>query len=457
MPEQSPDMSPSGIFLLDDFSNGTAERWELPVGWAVVLAEDGNTVLQANQPGTARKLDATDWGRHYSLQFHFRLEQGNSFAVDLFGDVTQCRSVYFVVEDGQGILRYNNREPVSGSCPRDDFVITTMGTVFTSFVWHTLRLEARDDVLMIFLDDTRLAVVRNPLPSTLGPNGLISVLSTDGGPVLFDDFVVNALSSIDDREVVWLAGEIYCLQDVATGQIGIALEARIADDEVEAVWALGPADVGVQNFLLSPSFADGVDEQHYWRYIPESAFGLPLPGTYTFVPLREGIEVTGRRFFVPNRGELSLSAAPHRIQVGINAQGVQLFWQAVAPVEGIFNPGGSYMVRLYAAEASEFERLFEPLYEDRGASSVPRYFLPWGLLNRPPSARGALLQDLPDGDYLLEVWAVSGRPASGDECRAIDSRETLRVNIEGSILTITRPDGELFSGVMGDPTPTPMP
>jgi len=96
--------------------------------------------------------------------------------------------------------------------------------------------------------------------------------------------------------------------------------------------------------------------------------------------------------------------------------------------------------------------MFNPLYEDRGAASVPRYLIPWGRLYRPPDARGLSLEELPDGDYLIEVWAVSARPSTGDECRAIDSAEILRLRIREGQVGITMRGGQIV-GSLGQAAP----
>ena len=435
---------PDSMRLLEDFRDG-AERWLLPEGWQVITQEDGNAALQAGAPGIARKLDAANWGRHYSIQFRFLLDQGSAFSFDLFGDFTRCQSVYFSISQSGGAFRYNNREPVNGSCIRDDIVIATLEEPISGFIWHTLRLEARDDILIVFLDGVRLDVVRNPLPATLGPTGILSVPASSSGPILFDDFVVNILSPDASHDLTWLAGDVYCVQDFATDGTAIALEAAIAGDYVEAVWAVGPQEVRQQSYMLYPD-EDSDITRHYWYYEPS---GQLLTGIYTLIPLHDGVEVTGRRLISPHRGEYPLTNAPRHITAAFDERGILLSWTPVIPVPGGFNPGGAYLIRLHRADASLTDRLFNPLYEDRGASSVPRYLLPWGRLYRPPGARGPLLEDLPDGDYLLEVWAVSGRPSSGDECRAIDSRETVRLTITGEIATITLPDGTSTSGIIG--------
>ncbi len=442
----TPDLArwPLSMRVLEDFNDG-ARRWELPEGWQVVQQEDGNRVLQAAVPGVARQLDAADWGRHYVIQFRFLLQQGSAFFVDLYGDLTRCQSVFYAINTGGGAFRYNNREPVGGVCSRDNIVIARSQNPISGYVWHTLRLEARDDILIVLLDGSRLDVVRNPLPATLGPNGILSVPEGATAPVLFDDFVVNVISPRDDRDLVWLSGDVYCLQDFSTGSTGMALEATIEGDYVDAIWVIGPSDVRQQSFMLYPAEQPG-PARHYTAY---NAARSLRPGTYTFIPLHDGVEVTGRRLISPHRGSYPLADAPRDIRVAITEQGMQLSWQPVSPVEGGFNPGGSYLIRLHRADASPQQRLFNPLYEDRGASSVPRYLIPWGRLYRSPSARGVPLEQLPDGEYLIEVWAVSARPSSADECRAIDSREVLRMTVEHGFVTVWTADGGAVSAPVG--------
>ncbi|MBN1964147.1 MAG: protein kinase [Anaerolineae bacterium] len=436
---------PVSLRVLDDFSSG-ADRWLLPEGWAVMQAEEGGAVLMANAPGSARRLDTADWGRHYALQFRFLLGQGGAFTFDLFGDLTRCRSVSFFANRSGGEFRYNNREPVGGECPRDNLTITATGQEISSFVWHTVRLEARDDILHAYLDGVLVAVVRNPLPSTIGPNGILTVPEGIVPPVLFDDFVVNAIDPRSDRDLVWVGGEVYCLQDYATGLTGVAAEAVMEGDYVDAVWVIGPRDAGEQTFMLYPDGLTDAGNTHY-GYV---GWGNGLrDGMYTFIPLHDGLEVTGRRFSVPHRDQYPLVDAPRDVQVEVTELGLQLSWTAVTPVEGGFNPGGTYMIRVQAAGTSATERLFYPVYEDWGAASVPRYLLPWGTLYRPPNARGTLLENLPDGQYEVEVWAVSTRASTGDECRAIDSRETIRLAIAGDLVTVTLADGSTTQGLIG--------
>ncbi len=436
---------PAAVRVIEDFSSG-ARRWELPPGWTVVQMEDGNLVLQAGAPGTARKLDAADWGRYYAFQIRFLLGLNSTFTVDLFGDLLRCRFVSFTVTPQGGVFRYNNREPVDGTCPQDGQPISTIDLPLSSFLWHTLRLEARSSTLAVYIDGQRLALASNPLPPAFGPTGLIQVPAGVTQPVLFDDLVVNVLDPNPEREVAWVAADAYCLRDLATGRQGVGLSAAIRGEGVDAVWGLGPGDVSTQTYMLQPAPDDDSGLRYYWTYRP---VGGLVAGTYTFIPLRGGIEITGRRFISPHRGGYDLNDAPRDVSAVITPQGIQLAWTPVQPVERAFNPGGSYLVRLFRADAGDLERLFRSLYEDRGASSVPRYLIPWGLLNRPPSARGALLEELPDGDYFIQVWAVTGRPASGDECRAVDSRETLRLNIRDGIATITLPSGFTVSGAIG--------
>ena len=116
---------------------------------------------------------------------------------------------------------------------------------------------------------------------------------------------------------------------------------------------------------------------------------------------------------------------------------------------GGFNPGGAYLIRVREASLERPASLFETVYEDRGAASVPRYLIPWGRLYRPPNATGQSISELPDGAYVVEVWAVSGRPSSADECRAIDSGETLHMIIRGNRVAITQADGTTINSVIG--------
>ena len=229
-------------------------------------------------------------------------------------------------------------------------------------------------------------------------------------PVLFDDLVVNQISPRDDRDLVWQHGEFFCLQDFATGENGVVLEASIEGDYVDAVWALGPGDLAHQSYMLYPDPAL-IDGARHFQYT--SVTGALESGVYTLVPLHEGVEITGRRFTAPHRGLYPLTAAPRAIAATLNERGIQLSWEAVPPVEGGFNPGGAYLIRIVPSNGDPIEALFTPLYEDRGAASVPRYLIPSSRLFRPPTASGPALDELPDGAYVVEVWAVSGRPSSG--------------------------------------------
>ena len=443
-PTPDPNRWPPSLRVLEDFSAGT-ERWMLPDGWDVVLVDD-NPALQAGTVASARRLDAADWGRYYGLQFRFMLGAGGALTVDLFGDLTRCQSVFFLVNANGGEFRYNNREPVDGACIHDQIPIMSGGEPVSSFIWHTLRLEARDDLLTAYLDGTRVAVVRNPLPATLPPSGILGVPDGANPPVLFDDLVVNQISPRDDRDLVWQHGEIFCLQDFATGENGVVLEASIEGDYVDAVWALGPGDLAHQSYMLYPDPAL-IDGARHFQYT--SVTGALESGVYTLVPLHEGVEITGRRFTAPHRGLYPLTAAPRAIAATLNERGIQLSWEAVPPVEGGFNPGGAYLIRIVPSNGDPIETLFTPLYEDRGAASVPRYLIPWSRLFRPPTASGPALDELPDGAYVVEVWAVSGRPSSGDECRAINSTQRLRLTRSGDSFTLTLADGSQVGGTIG--------
>ncbi len=165
--------------------------------------------------------------------------------------------------------------------------------------------------------------------------------------------------------------------------------------------------------------------------------------------------MTGRRFSVPHRGAYALTSAPRAVRASLDERGIQLNWEAVPPVEGGFNPGGAYLIRVVDANLPASMRLFGPLYEDRGAASVPRYQIPWSRLFRPPTATGLALDELPDGQYQIEVWAVTTRPSSGDECRAIYSGETIRMVISQGNITLTLADGQLITGIIGE-APAPV-
>jgi serine/threonine protein kinase len=436
---------PASMRALDDFSEDIT-RWEIPAGWQVATVENNNSVLVAEAPGAARRLDAADWGRHFSLRFRFRFEQQGVFSVDLFGDLTRCQAAYFEVSESGIAIRYNNRAPVAGTCPRDDIRITELQEPISGFVWHTLRLEARDDIMIVHLDGVRLSVVRNPLPSNIGPSGIISLPGNAETAVWFDDFVINTLNPSDARDLVWTSGDAYCVQDFAAGTESAAIEAAIEGEYVDAIWAVGPSDVAEQSYMLYPfpgNILYGDNVRRYAYYGPNDTL---VSGTYSLIPLHGDVEVTSRRLNSPNRGGYQLPDAPRNIQATLTDQGIQLTWNPVAPMEGVFNPGGSYLIRIHPIDANLFTRLFRPLYEDRGASSVPRYVIPWGRLYRPPTARGILLEDLPDGTYLIDIWAVSGRPSSGDECRAIDFRETLQMTINVGRVLIIHPNGTIISG-----------
>jgi serine/threonine protein kinase len=454
---------PDSMRVLDDFNAagdraGTA-RWMLPEGWGVISEPDGNLALEASAPGSARRLDAADWGRYYSLQFRFRLGQGGQFSVDLFGDLTRCQATTFTVTEDGVAVRYTNQTSFGGSCRREFIPITIIDEPISGFVWHTLRLEARDSLMLVFLDGVRLNNIRNPLPSTVGPSGMLALPEDAETPVLFDDFVVNLLNPSDTQDLVWRAGDAYCVQDFGAGSTGVALEARIEGDYVDAIWGIGPSDVSQQSYMLYPdpvanTLPDAPSSQpdvsHYTYFEANQALNS---GTYALVPLHEGVEVTGRRLITPHRDGYTLPDAPRAMDVALTERGLQLSWQPVQPVEGGFNPGGAYLIRVQPASGAMTTHLFSPLYEDRGAASVPRYLLPWGQLYRPPTASGIALDTLPDGDYLIQVWAVSSRPSSGDECRAIDNRESIRMTISGSQIFLTLRNGTTIGGVIGLPQP----
>lgn len=447
---------PESMRVLDDFSGG-AGRWELPPGWQLAQQDDGNIVLRADAPGAGRRLDAADWDRHFSLQFRFRLGQGGAFAFDLFGDISRCQRVSFVVSEGGVEARYNNNAPVGGTCPDDNIPIATFPDPISGFVWHTLRLEARDSLLILHLDGVRLTVLRNPLPQSIGPSGIISIPADATPSILFDDFVVNLLNPRDDRDLVWLSGDAFCIQDfgLENEHTGIALEAAIEGTYVDEIWAIGPSNVTTQSYILYPdeqgdiTTNEGATARLYTIFEPNRKLES---GDYVLIPLHDGVEVTGRRLLTPHRGTYALTDAPRDISATFTDRGIELAWPPVTTVEGGFNPGGTYLIRLHRAEADAFTRLFAPLYEDRGASSVPRYLFPWGMLYRPPTASGTALNELPDGEYIIEIWAVSARPSTGDECRAYDSRETLRVRISEGQIGITTNEGQVV-GSIGQATP----
>ncbi len=445
-PDQLP--GPESLRVLDDFSAG-AGRWELPPGWRL-NQHDGGIVLEAAAAGAGRRLDAADWGRHFSLQFRFLLGTGGAFGIDLFGDIARCQRVTFTVSEGGISVHTNNRAPVGGTCPTDDIEIAAFEEPISGFVWHTLRLEARDSLMIANLDGVRLSVLRNPLPASIPPIGMLSVPEEAALPILFDDFVVNLINPRDDRDLVWRSGDAFCIQDFSgVGRTGMALEAVIEGNYVDAIWALGPAEVGEQSFMLYPeTTADGLAR----RYTIYEAGQQLLAGNYVLIPLHDGLEVTGRRFLTAHRGGYALVDAPHNITAALTDRGIQIAWDPVPGVEGGFNPGGSYLIRLHPADADFATRIFNPLYEDRGAASVPRYLIPWGRLYRPPTASGAALDELPDGEYLIEVWAVSARPSTGDECRAYYSAETLRVRISQGEIGITTATGQV-AGRIGVATP----
>jgi hypothetical protein len=338
------------------------------------------------------------------------LGTGGAFMVDLFGDLTRCQSVYFVVNTGGGAFRYNNRPPVNGTCTYDHIPIAAVESDLGSFIWHTLRLEARDDILTAYLDGTRVSVIRNPLPSTFAASGLVSVPEGAVPPVQFDDVVVNAISPRDDRDLVWLRGEVYCLQDFSTGQSGLALEAALLGDYVDSIWMLGPQEVGQQSFMLYPDGACATTAAAFSGRLSPTARCAP---DVQSDPAARRHRSHGRRFSVPHRGAYPLTDGPRAIQAALDERGIQLSWDAVPPVEGGFNPGGAYLIRVVDANLPASMRLFGPLYEDRGASSVPRYQIPWGRLFRPPTATGVALDELPDGQYQIEVWAVTTRLPAG--------------------------------------------
>jgi hypothetical protein len=270
-------------------------------------------------------------------------------------------------------------------------------------------------------------------------------------PVQFDDVVVNAISPRDARDLVWLRGEVYCLQDFSTGQSGLALEAALLGDYVDSIWMLGPQEVGQQSFMLYPDGALRDDGSRvFWQTLSN---GSLRSGMYSLIPLHDGIEVTGRRFSVPHRGAYPLTDGPRAIQAALDERGIQLSWDAVPPVEGGFNPGGAYLIRVVDANLPASMRLFGPLYEDRGASSVPRDQIPWGRLFRPPTATGVALDELPDGQYQIEVWAVTTRPSSGDECRGIYSGETIQMTVAGPVVTLTLANGRQITGFIGEAAP----
>ncbi len=457
-PTATPDLAhwSPGVRVLDDFSRG-ADRWLLPPGWQVEPAEArggaGNQVLAAHAPGQARRLDAADWGRTYSWQLDFALGSGGILTADFYGDLARCQVVYAQVSEGGIAVLYNNRPAVNGTCPRDDILLLRIEEAISGVLWHTLRLEARGEYLLVHLDGVRLSVIRNPLPPTIGPNGILSVPAGSALPVSFDDMAVNRLSPRDDVDLVWLGAEMYCVQDFATVPEGgrpvpgAALETAIEGTYVEAVWALGPRDVGGQSYMLYPQpDLPGQTARRYGYYGADRSL---LPGEYTLVPLHDSVEVTGRRFTVAHRGGYELPGAPRNVVAALTGEGIQLAWNPVSPVEGGFNPGGAYLIRIRDAASTPSDRLLTPLFEDRGASSVPRYLIPWGRRVRPVSARGASISELPDGDYQIEVWAVSARPSTGDECRAIDSREILSMHVEGGQVTITMRNGVSISGPIG--------
>jgi hypothetical protein len=269
-------------------------------------------------------------------------------------------------------------------------------------------------------------------------------------PILFDDFVVNLLNPRDDRDLVWRSGDAFCIQDFSgAGRTGMALEAVIEGDYVDAIWALGPADVEEQSFMLYPeTTADGLAR----RYTIFEADQRLLAGNYVLIPLHDGLEITGRRFLTAHRGTYPLVDAPHNITAALTDRGIQLAWDPVAGVEGGFNPGGAYLIRLHRADADFATRIFAPLYDDRGAASVPRYLIPWGRLYRPPTASGIAIDELPDGEYVIEVWAISARPSTGDECRAYYSAETLTMRINQGEIGITTSAGQV-AGRVGVATP----
>ena len=450
-PSPTPDLLhwPESMRVLDDFSAG-AGRWELPPGWRLSQQDTGNIVLQADAPGAGRRLDAADWGRHFSVAFRFRLGQGGAFAFDLFGDIARCQRVSFEVSENGIDARYNNRAPIGGNCPTDNIALATFTEPISAFLWHTLRLEARDTLLIVNLDGVRLTVLRNPLAPGIGPSGMLSVPEGAAPPVLFDDFVVNLLNPRDDQDLVWLAGDAFCVQDFAEGgQWGVALEAAIEGDYVDAIWTLGPSNITTQSFMLYPDDLGVPGTRHYAYY--EAGQQLEV-GNYVMIPLHDGVEVTGRRLLTPHRGTYLLPEAPRNITATLTDRGIQLSWDPVGTVEGGFNPGGAYLIRVHAADSTMQERLFAPLYEDRGASSVPRYLIPWGSLYRPPSAQGAAIDSLPDGEYVIEVWAVSARPSTGDECRAYNSAEMLQMRISGDQIGIIMQNGQI-AGSIGQATP----
>ncbi|GAB4572271.1 MAG: hypothetical protein Kow0077_11230 [Anaerolineae bacterium] len=448
----TPDLAhwPPSMRVLDDFNSG-AGRWELPPGWRLNQQDDGNIVLEADAPGSGRRLDAADWGRYFSIQFRFRLGQGGAFTFDLFGDIPRCQRTSFTVSETGIDVRFNNRTPVGGTCVTDNLPLATFEEQISGFVWHTLRLEARGNLMIVHLNGVRLSVLTNPLPEFIGPSGMITIPQDAAVPVLFDDFVVNLLNPSDDRDLVWLMGDAICTQDFAVENgIGLALEAMIEGSYVDAIWALGPADIASQSFMLYPGNEEDSGFRHYIYY---EAGKMPLAGNYVLIPLHDGLEVTGRRFITPHRGRYAFTDAPRNINATLTDRGVLLTWEPVTPVEGGFNPGGAYLIRIHSAEADTITHLFNPLYEDRGAASVPRYLIPWGQLYRPPSATGLALNELPDGEYLIEVWAVSTRPSTGDECRAIDSSQSLRMRISGEEIGITSATGQI-AGRIGESTPT---
>lgn len=454
-PTVTPDLAhwPVSMRVLDDFSSG-AGRWELPPGWRLATVDEDNTALAANEPGSARRMDAADWGQHYSWEMRFRLGQGGFFEADLLGDLARCQAVYVHVNEGGVALRYNDRPAINGDCRRDAIPIVAVEESISGFVWHTLRLEVRADLLLVHLDGTRVIVAGNPLADTLEANGMLTIPVGATPPLYFDDFVVNQLNPRSDVDLVWLGADAFCVQDFATDPVttGVALEAAIEGDYVDAIWAVGEQHVEEQSYMLYPDLADSVDQSftHYWHY---STGGDLEPGIIAMIPLHEDtgteaipLEVTGRRFITPHRGNYAFQNAPTNVRAVLTAQGIELAWIPVMPLEGGFNPGGAYLIRIHNSEAGLPDRLFNPLYEDRGAASVPRYRIPWGRIYRPPDATGPSITELPPGEYEIEVWAVSARPSSRDECRAIDSSETLGLSItENGIVTVTMADGMTVS------------
>lgn len=191
------------ILFEDDFNDGKADGWS-PWGgdWQVVKDEIGNYVYQGEgTDGWAfnSPLVQSDEWENYSVESKFRVvqmadrneNQGSDGSISIRGTYikeSQCYKRYELFIDIVGDRVNISRIGGSGSdCPYEEIAYWSYDLEFDH--WHTIKLEALDSNISVFVDRYFLFTESD----TSFTNGNIQLLAAANGIVQFDDVIVRKI------------------------------------------------------------------------------------------------------------------------------------------------------------------------------------------------------------------------------------------------------------------------